>query len=204
MSRLRRRSAAGRARGTLLAKSALVVAGLDVAMSVPAARSRGDRRGALGDGAHVQPHDVIAMVTGTRAALLTGERTALNVLQRLCGIATLTDKFVTAAAGRITVLDTRKTTPGWRDLEKYAVRCGGGTNHRERLDDGVLIKDNHKRLGGGCRGVQAAQEAGPALPSKWKSSRSRSSTKRCRPARRASCSTTSRPTTSARRWSGLA
>jgi nicotinate-nucleotide pyrophosphorylase (carboxylating) len=114
-----------------------------------------------GDGAHVQPLDAIAEVTGRAAALLTGERTALNILQRLSGIATLTDKFVTAAAGRITVLDTRKTTPGWRDLEKYAVRCGGGSNHRERLDAGVLIKDNHKRLGGGiAAAVQAAQAAG--------------------------------------------
>ncbi|MDH4064883.1 MAG: carboxylating nicotinate-nucleotide diphosphorylase, partial [Acidobacteriota bacterium] len=103
---------------------------------------------------------VIAVVTGRAQALLTAERTALNVLQRLSGIATLTDRFVTAAAGRITILDTRKTTPGWRPLEKYAVRCGGGTNHRARLDDGVLIKDNHKRLAGGVTIAVAAALTG--------------------------------------------
>jgi nicotinate-nucleotide pyrophosphorylase (carboxylating) len=155
-----------KARGTLLAKSALVVAGLEVATEV---FRELDPEVVVevrwGDGAHVQPLDAIAAVTGRASALLTGERTALNILQRLSGIATLTDKFVTAAAGRITVLDTRKTTPGWRDLEKYAVRCGGGTNHRERLDAGVLIKDNHKRLGGGiAAAVRAAQAAGHGLP----------------------------------------
>ena len=87
---------------------------------------------------------------GARAApLLTAERTALNFLQRLSGIATMTRKFVDAAGGRIIVLDTRKTTPTLRVLEKYAVRAGGGTNHRGALDDGVLIKDNHIRLAGG-------------------------------------------------------
>ena len=84
-----------------------------------------------------------------RDALLTAERTALNFLQRLSGIATLTRRFVDAAAGRITVLDTRKTTPLLRALEKYAVRAGGGVNHRAGLDDGILIKDNHIRLAGG-------------------------------------------------------
>ena len=81
--------------------------------------------------------------------LLTAERTALNFLQRLCGIATLTRQFVDAAGGRITVLDTRKTTPLLRAIEKYAVRAGGAVNHRSGLDDGILIKDNHVRLGGG-------------------------------------------------------
>ena len=84
-----------------------------------------------------------------RRALLTAERTALNFLQRLSGIATLTRRFVDAAGGRITILDTRKTTPTLRALEKYAVRAGGGTNHRVGLDDGILIKDNHIRLAGG-------------------------------------------------------
>ena len=150
-----------RARGTLLAKSALVVAGLDVAMEAfrqldPTVNVEVH----WGDGAHVQPRDIIAIVTGDARALLTGERTALNVLQRLSGIATLTNRFVTAAGDRITVLDTRKTTPGWRALEKYAVRCGGGTNHRQRLDDGVLIKDNHKRLAGGVAAALAAAQTG--------------------------------------------
>jgi len=155
-----------RARGTLLAKSALVVAGLDVAAE--AFRQLDPTVNVevrWGDGAHVQSQDVIAVVSGNARALLTAERTALNVLQRLSGIATLTSRFVTAAGDRITVLDTRKTTPGWRAIEKYAVRCGGGTNHRQRLDDGVLIKDNHKRLAGGVTAaIAAAQKAGGGLP----------------------------------------
>ena len=103
-----------------------------------------------------------ADVRGDAHALLEAERTALNFLQRLSGIATLTAKFVDAARGGITILDTRKTTPGWRALEKYAVRCGGGTNHRQRLDDGILIKDNHKRLGGGvaAAATRAMQQSG--------------------------------------------
>ena len=88
-------------------------------------------------------------MVGLAGALLAAERTGLNFVQRLSGIATSTAKYVDAAAGRITILDTRKTTPTFRDLEKYAVRCGGGTNHRRRLDDGILIKENHKRLAGG-------------------------------------------------------
>jgi nicotinate-nucleotide pyrophosphorylase (carboxylating) len=81
--------------------------------------------------------------------LLSAERTALNFLQHLSGVATLTRRFVTASGGRITILDTRKTTPAFRALEKYAVRMGGGTNHRMGLDDGVLIKDNHIRVANG-------------------------------------------------------
>ena len=102
-----------------------------------------------GDGARCEAGETVAEVTGRARALLTAERTALNFLQRLSGIATLTARFVDAAAGRIVVLDTRKTTPTLRALEKYAVRCGGGTNHRGGLDDAILIKDNHKRLAGG-------------------------------------------------------
>jgi nicotinate-nucleotide pyrophosphorylase (carboxylating) len=83
--------------------------------------------------------------------MLTAERTALNLLQRMTGIATLTRRFVDAAEGRIIVLDTRKTTPTLRALEKYAVRAGGGTNHRCGLDDAILIKDNHIRLAGGVK-----------------------------------------------------
>ena len=90
--------------------------------------------------------------------MLTAERTALNFLQRLSGIATLTRRFVDAAGGTITVLDTRKTTPTLRALEKYAVRAGGGTNHRAGLDDGMLIKDNHVRLAGGVGGGRQADE----------------------------------------------
>lgn len=155
-----------RAVGTLLAKSPLVVAGLDLAVATFRALDPDvvvEVR--WGDGAHVEPRDVIAVLKGSARALLTAERTALNILQRLSGIATLTNQFVTAAHDRITVLDTRKTTPGWRAIEKYAVRCGGGTNHRMRLDDGVLIKDNHKRLAGGISAaVRAAMAHDESLP----------------------------------------
>ncbi len=159
-------SAAAKARGTLVAKSPLVVAGLDVALSAfRLLDARVIVEIAWGDGSHVQPLDTIATLHGSARALLTAERTALNFLQRLSGIATLTSRFVAAAGDRITVLDTRKTTPGWRALEKYAVRCGGGTNHRVRLDDGILIKDNHKRLAGGIEpAVRAAMAAAQGLP----------------------------------------
>ena len=100
----------------------------------------------LDDGADLQPGDVLGRVEGPLASILTGERTALNFLRHLSGIATLTRRFVRATKGKATVLDTRKTTPGLRALEKAAVRAGGGTNHRGSLSDGVLIKDNH--LGG--------------------------------------------------------
>lgn len=139
-----------RARGVILAKAPLVVAGLDVACEVFRQCDPDvvvDVR--WGDGAHCERGETVAVVTGRARALLTAERTALNLLQRLSGIATLTAAYVQAAAGRITVLDTRKTTPTFRTLEKYAVRCGGGTNHRFGLDDAILIKDNHKRLAGG-------------------------------------------------------
>ena len=96
------------------------------------------------DGARLEPRMVVAEVRGPVPSLLTAERTALNFLTHLSGIATLTRRFVDAAAGtRASILDTRKTIPGWRSLAKYAVACGGGTNHRMGLYDGVLIKDNH-------------------------------------------------------------
>jgi nicotinate-nucleotide pyrophosphorylase (carboxylating) len=96
------------------------------------------------DGSRIDRGTVLATVSGSMRALLAVERTALNFLQRLSGVATRTAEFVTAVEGtRAIILDTRKTTPGWRALEKYAVRCGGGTNHRHGLYDAVLIKDNH-------------------------------------------------------------
>ncbi len=138
-----------RGRGILLAKSRLVLAGLDVAIEAfrqlePALKVELRH----GDGELVERGTTIGELTGRAAALITAERTALNFLQRLSGIATLTRQFVDAAQGKITILDTRKTTPTLRVLEKYAVRCGGGTNHRRGLDDVVLIKDNHIRLAG--------------------------------------------------------
>lgn len=147
-----------KARGAILAKADLVVAGIDVAAET---FRQADPSVVFevrwGDGSRVEAGEAIATVEGNARALLEAERTALNFLQRLCGIATLTAKYVDAAANRLTILDTRKTTPGFRMLEKYAVRCGGGTNHRYRLDDGILIKDNHKRIAGGVR--KAAERA---------------------------------------------
>ncbi len=96
------------------------------------------------DGDRIARGDVIAQVGGSMRNLLAMERTALNFLQRLSGVATMTARFVAEIAGtKAVILDTRKTTPGWRALEKYAVRCGGGSNHRIGLYDAVLIKDNH-------------------------------------------------------------
>jgi nicotinate-nucleotide pyrophosphorylase (carboxylating) len=95
---------------------------------------------------------VFAELAGPAGPILTGERTALNLLGRLCGIATLTRRYVDAVDGTgVTILDTRKTTPGLRALEKYAVRCGGGRNHRFGLDDAILVKENHLRIAGGIR-----------------------------------------------------
>jgi len=157
-----------RGRGVLVAKASMVVAGLDVARAVFAQVT-----GATGvvftplvaDGDRVGPGDVLARIEGPAAALLTAERTALNLLQRLSGIATSTRAYVEAAAGRITILDTRKTTPTLRTLEKYAVRVGGGTNHRFGLFDLILIKDNHVRLAGGiAQAIAKARAASPGLP----------------------------------------
>ena len=139
-----------KARGVITAKSRCVLAGLDVAAEAfrqldPAVQIRANST----DGTRCERGTDVAEIRGRAGALLTAERTALNFLQRLSGGATLTGQFVDAAGGRITVLDTRKTTPMMRALEKYAVRAGGGVNHRGGLDDGILIKDNHIRLAGG-------------------------------------------------------
>ena len=151
-----------RARGVILAKSPCVIAGVDVAAEVfrqldPSVSITLHRA----DGARCAPGDVVAELRGSAAPMLTAERTALNLVQRMSGIATLTRRFVDATGGRITILDTRKTTPTLRALEKYAVRAGGGTNHRAGLDEGILIKDNHIRLAGGVaeavRRMKAAQ-----------------------------------------------
>jgi nicotinate-nucleotide pyrophosphorylase (carboxylating) len=157
-----------RARGTgrFLAKSPCVLAGIDVAREVFAQVDGSTRLDATRqDGDVCEPGDVIASVAGPARALLTGERTALNFLQYLSGIATLARTFVDAAGPRLTVLDTRKTTPLFRALAKYAVRCGGATNYRTGLFDGLLIKDNHIRLAGGVRAaVDRARQAAPGLP----------------------------------------
>lgn len=111
---------------------------------------------AKSDGETMQAGETVATIESAARAVLTGERVALNFAQRLSGIATLTHRFVTAVEGtQARIVDTRKTTPGLRLLEKYAVRCGGGLNHRFALDDLVLIKDNHIAL---CGGIAAAVE----------------------------------------------
>jgi nicotinate-nucleotide pyrophosphorylase (carboxylating) len=148
----------------LLLKEPGVVCGLEVAESIfraldpevsfQAEAADGDR--------FVQPARV-ASLAGAAAPILTGERTALNLLGRLSGIATLTRRFVDAVEGTgAVVLDTRKTTPGLRAHEKYAVRCGGGENHRFGLDDGILIKDNHLALAGSIG--EAVRRAANGVP----------------------------------------
>jgi len=129
----------------IVAKEDLVIARLDLARRVFQRIDAGlTLTSAFSDGDQVHEGDTVAMLSGRLATLLTGERTALNFLQRLSGIATLTRGYVTRLAGKdVKLLDTRKTTPGWRELEKWAVRTGGGTNHRMGLYDAVLIKDNH-------------------------------------------------------------
>jgi nicotinate-nucleotide pyrophosphorylase (carboxylating) len=139
------------AKARLIAKEQLLLAGIDVArrafscldpQSVFSARFR--------DGDLLNKGDLIAEVTGDAFLLLQAERVALNLLQRMCGIATLTARYVEAVAGtKARIVDTRKTTPGLRVLEKYAVRVGGGINHRTGLYDGVLIKENHIAAAGG-------------------------------------------------------
>lgn len=146
---------------TLLLKEEGVVCGLDAAHEVFRRLDPNvefTTRAADGD----RVRGEVARVEGNARALLTGERTALNLLGRLSGIATLTRQYVDAIADtKAVVLDTRKTTPGLRELEKRAVRCGGGQNHRFGLFDAVLIKDNHLRLGGGvAECVQKARESG--------------------------------------------
>lgn len=117
------------------------------------------------DGERVKRGKIIIEMSGNMRVLLTGERTALNFLQRMSGIATLTKRFVDAIKGsKAKILDTRKTTPGLRMLEKYAVKCGGGLNHRFGLYDGILIKDNHiKAAGGVIKAVKKARDNAPPL-----------------------------------------
>jgi nicotinate-nucleotide pyrophosphorylase (carboxylating) len=164
-------AATAMARGVFLMKADCVLAGLEVAFEAfrqVASTERGPVPAfavARNDGDACRAGEEIAEVVASARTLLVGERTALNFLQRLSGISTRARRFVDAAGGRITILDTRKTTPTLRALEKYAVRAGGATNHRVGLFDAVLIKDNHIRLAGGVqaaiRGVRAHR---PGLP----------------------------------------
>jgi len=147
-----------RCRAQLLLEEPGVVCGVDAAAAVFRALDAEVQVDVLlADGALVAtPPAVLAEVEGPARAVLTAERTALNLLARLCGIATLTRRFVDLVDGTgATILDTRKTTPGLRALEKYAVRCGGGSNHRAGLYDAVLVKENHLRVAGGIAAAVA-------------------------------------------------
>jgi nicotinate-nucleotide pyrophosphorylase (carboxylating) len=153
----------------VVARAPGVVAGLPVAAAVFACLDQaglGDATSGVttdavrADGDRVQPGDVVLTVTGPTIALLTGERTALNLLCQLSGVATLTRRWVDAVAGTAAVVrDTRKTVPLLRSLQKYAVRCGGGQNHRMSLSDAALIKDNHVLAAGGVAAAYRAVRA---------------------------------------------
>ena len=134
-----------RARARLVARQAGVVCGVPLAIAAFAALDdKCVARVEAEDGAAVRKGDTVLFLSGHARGLLSAERVALNFLQRMSGVATLTARYVAAVQGTgAQILDTRKTTPGWRSLEKYAVRCGGGTNHRFDLAAAVLIKDNH-------------------------------------------------------------
>jgi len=151
-----------RARGRFIAKEAMTVAGLEAAEAVFSTLDAQQQIEAfVSDGEEVEAGKVIARAAGFADVLLAGERLALNLMQRMSGIATLTRQFVNAIEGtNAQIIDTRKTTPGLRMLEKYAVSAGGGRNHRFGLDDGVLIKDNHIALAGGvAAAVERARES---------------------------------------------
>ncbi|HEX3375155.1 MAG TPA: carboxylating nicotinate-nucleotide diphosphorylase [Edaphobacter sp.] len=153
-----------RASGTIIAKQACVVSGLGCIpvfldifakmSTTPVGRFEVVSHPEIFDGVHVKKGQTLAVIRHNAAALLSCERVILNLMQRMCGIATLTNEFVKAVANTKTkVLDTRKTIPGLRALDKYAVCCGGGVNHRLDLQDGILIKNNHISLGGGLPAV---------------------------------------------------
>jgi nicotinate-nucleotide pyrophosphorylase (carboxylating) len=150
-------------KAAMVARHDMVIAGMPLAMEVflkldPKAHLQLE----VNDGGHAKAGDTILIVSGSARALLTAERTALNIVQHLSGIATLTADYVAAIDGTgATLLDTRKTLPGWRQLQKYATRMGGGDNHRMGLYDAVMIKDNHIAIAGGIEvAVTAAKTAG--------------------------------------------
>ena len=156
------------ARGDFAAREPGVVAGLGIA-AMAFHVVMGDEvliENRLADGTRVDPGDVVLTVSGPARGLLTAERTALNFASHLSGIATATSQWVAALEGtRAQVLDTRKTLPGWRALQKYAVRCGGGTNHRFSLSDMAMVKDNHIVAAGGIvEAFEAIRAAYPEVP----------------------------------------
>jgi nicotinate-nucleotide pyrophosphorylase (carboxylating) len=160
--------AKARATGDVVPRVAGVLAGVPVAAAVFDLVGGGEVDLILhaGDGSPAEPGKSALSVTGPTRSLLTAERTALNLVGRLSGIATLTRRWVDAVEGTgAAVRDTRKTTPGLRALEKYAVRCGGGVNHRMALGDAALVKDNHVAAAGGIRqAVEAVRAHSPEIP----------------------------------------
>jgi nicotinate-nucleotide pyrophosphorylase (carboxylating) len=149
-----------------VARDSGVVAGIEMAQGVLTEVGITNIEVLVQEGASVSSGDVLIRVTGNARAILLAERTALNFLGHLSGIATLTNQWVSAIAGTdCEVRDTRKTTPGWRELEKFAVRMGGGTNHRMSLSDAALIKDNHIAAAGGVKeAFSAVRSAFPTAP----------------------------------------
>jgi nicotinate-nucleotide pyrophosphorylase (carboxylating) len=149
-----------------VARNSGVLAGIDMAKQVLATLGLSDITVLKNDGDHIAAGDVLLTVSGDTRAILLAERTALNFLGHLSGIATLTSTWVKEVEGtKCQVRDTRKTTPGYRQLEKYAVRMGGGTNHRMSLSDAALIKDNHITAAGGVSAAfSAVRAAFPASP----------------------------------------
>ena len=147
------------------ARQPLVVCGLEIAFAVfRAIHSEIQLRTGLRDGEQAEPGDILATVQGDLRGILAAERTALNFLMRMCGVASWTRRFVDAVAGTgVRIVDTRKTLPGWRSLDKYATEVGGASNHRVGLYDGILLKDNHVAIAGGVGlAVKAALAAAPA------------------------------------------
>ncbi|MGE0537056.1 MAG: carboxylating nicotinate-nucleotide diphosphorylase [Pirellulales bacterium] len=161
-----------RGAAAIVARQGGVVAGLEAArITLLEFDRQAQWQGAIADGERVEPGQVLARISGSARSLLTAERIMLNVLGHLSGVATLARRFVDAVVGTpARIYDTRKTLPGWRRLEKYAVRCGGGHNHRLGLFDAVLIKDNHLALAaaeGICRSPAEAVQAARAFLSRF-------------------------------------
>jgi nicotinate-nucleotide pyrophosphorylase (carboxylating) len=159
-------SADAQLRAEFVTRESGVVAGIEMAQAVLTEVGVAGIEVLVQEGAAVNAGDVLIRVSGNARAILLAERTALNFLGHLSGIATLTNKWVNAIAGtNCEVRDTRKTTPGWRELEKFAVRMGGGTNHRMSLSDAALIKDNHIAAAGGVKAAfNAVRSEFPTAP----------------------------------------
>jgi nicotinate-nucleotide pyrophosphorylase (carboxylating) len=159
-------SADAQLKAEFVARESGVVAGIEMAKAVLTEVGVARIEVLVQDGASVNAGDVLIKVSGNARAILLAERTALNFLGHLSGIATLASKWVAAVSGtKCEIRDTRKTTPGWRELEKFAVRMGGGTNHRMSLSDAALIKDNHIAAAGGVKAAfNAVRSAFPTAP----------------------------------------